>query len=310
MEWARGIGIQMADAVGCSSESSFFHKIRLILELIKFEHTVFALPFALASAVVAAGGFPGWWKLGWILAAMVGARSAAMAFNRIVDAHYDAQNPRTENRALPKGLISKSAVWLIVVLGAGLLVLSAGMLNRLALMLSPAALAVVLGYSYTKRFTQWSHIVLGLSLGIAPVGAWIGVKGAIEPAPIVLAAAVMLWTAGFDVIYSLQDVDFDRNFGLFSLPKAVGERRALAVSRLMHLAAVCILALFGLMENMGVVYYIGVAAVSACIGYEQSLVKPGDYSRVDTAFFTMNGFVSIGFLLFVAVDILLRVYVG
>jgi 4-hydroxybenzoate polyprenyltransferase len=302
------VNIQVVDAAGHSfnSHRSFFEKVQLLLDLIKFEHTVFALPFALASAAVAADGFPGWWKLGWILVAMVGARSAAMAFNRIVDVGYDAENPRTKDRALPRGLISKSAVWLVVILGAGLLVLAAGMLNGLALMLSPVALMVVLGYSYTKRFTSWSHIVLGMSLGIAPVGAWIGVRGVIESAPIVLAAAVILWTAGFDVIYSLQDLEFDRRAGLFSLPKGVGEWRALALSRLMHVVAIGFLVWFGLIVRMGAVYYAGIVVVSAFIGYEHSLVKPGDYSRVNTAFFTMNGFVSVGFLLFVVGDIAAR----
>jgi 4-hydroxybenzoate polyprenyltransferase len=274
--------------------------------MIKFEHTVFALPFALTSAVVAADGFPVWRTFGWILAAMVGARSSAMAFNRIADRHIDAKNPRTATRAIPAGLISVSAAWIFTILSAGVFVLAARMLNTLALALSPVALIVILGYSLTKRFTSWSHLVLGLSLGIAPVGAWIAVKGQFALAPMILAACVMLWTAGFDVIYSLQDVEFDKKMGLFSLPKTLGKARALAISRLMHLVMFGLLIWFATVAGMGTIFFIGLVVVAICIIYEHSLVSPTDLSRVNAAFFTMNGCVSIAVFVFAAVDILAR----
>lgn len=272
--------------------------------MIKFEHTIFALPFALMSAVVAAEGIPAWRTLGWIVVAMVGARSAAMAFNRIADVRYDAENPRTANRALPKGLVSVGQAWMFVIVSIALFVLAAGMLNRLALVLSPVALVVVMGYSFTKRFMSWSHVVLGVALGIAPVGAWIAVRGTFGLPPIVLAVCVALWTAGFDVIYSLQDVEFDRKMGLFSLPKALGESRALFVSRLMHVAMVALLAWFGQIAGLGMIYYVGLVVVSLFIIYEHSLVSPTDLSRVNVAFFTMNGCVSIFLFLFAFVDVL------
>jgi len=274
--------------------------------MIKFEHTVFAMPFALMSAVIAADGIPAWRTLGWIVVAMVGARSAAMAFNRIADRHIDSKNPRTATRAIPAGLVSVASAWVFTIACAGIFVLAAGMLNRLALMLSPVALFVILGYSYTKRFTSWSHLVLGLSLGIAPVGAWIAVRGEFDLAPIVLAACVMLWTAGFDVIYSLQDVEFDRKMGLFSLPKVLGEARALFVSRLMHTAMLGLLVWFGILTGVSVIYWVGIGFVLLFIVYEHSLVSPTDLSRVNAAFFTMNGCVSIAMFIFTLVDVLAR----
>jgi len=283
--------------------TSYLRKLRIILEMIKFEHTVFALPFALTSAVVAADGLPAWRTLGWVLAAMVGARSAAMAFNRIADLRHDAENPRTKDRALPKGLVSVTEAWAFVIASIALFVLAAAMLNRLALALSPAALAVILGYSYTKRFTSWSHLILGLCLGIAPVGAWIAVKGQFDLPPVVLAACVMLWTAGFDIIYSLQDIEFDRRAGLLSLPRSLGPARALLVSRLMHVLMVGGLIWFGAIAGMGTIYYVGLAVASSFIAYEHSLVSPKDLSRVNTAFFTMNGFVSVGLFAFAFVDV-------
>jgi len=283
---------------------SLLRKLRVMLGMIKVEHTVFALPFALTAAVVAAEGIPEWRVLGWILVAMVGARSAAMGFNRIADLRYDAENPRTAERALPRGLVSVAEAWAFVVVSAGVFVLAAGMLNRLALALSPVALALILGYSYTKRFTSWSHLILGLCLGIAPVGAWIAVRGAFALAPIVLAACVTLWTAGFDIIYSLQDLEFDRKAGLFSLPKALGEARALLVSRLAHAAMFGLLVWFGVLAGMGATFYIGLALVALFLIYEHSLVSPTDISRVNTAFFTMNGFVSVGLFVFAVVDVL------
>lgn len=295
-----------ADTGLCHIPHSALRTIGIILEMIKFEHTIFALPFALTSAVVAAGGIPAWRTLGWIIVAMVGARSAAMAFNRVADFRYDAANPRTANRALPKGLVSIGAAWAFVMASTALFVLAAGMLNPLALKLSPVAVAVILGYSYTKRFTSLSHVVLGVALGIAPVGAWVAVKGTIELPPLTLAACVALWTAGFDIIYSLQDVAFDRAAGLFSIPGKLGAARALVVSRLMHAVMVALLVWFGAVSGLGTIFFIGLAVVSLFIIYEHSLVSPTDLSRVDVAFFTMNGFVSVGLFLFVLADVLVR----
>lgn len=280
-------------------------KLLIILEMIKFEHTLFALPFALASMLVAAGGMPEWRVVGWILAAMVGARSAAMAFNRIADARIDSMNPRTASRALPRGMVSSSAAWSFTLASAGLLVLAAYMLNPLAFVLSPVALLAVLTYSYSKRFTSLSHLWLGLCLGIAPVGAWVAVRGEIGFSSMVLSAAVMLWTAGFDVIYSLQDLEFERRNGLFSLPARIGAERALLVSRLFHVGMAALLLWFGLLIGGGAVYYAGVGMVAAFLIYEQSLVSPTDISRVNAAFFTMNGCVSIGMLAFIALDVFL-----
>ena len=280
-------------------------KLLIILNMIKFEHTIFALPFAFASALVAADGIPSMKIIGWILVAMVGARSAAMTFNRIVDAKIDALNPRTSSRALPKGLISSQAVWIFTIISASLLVLAAYKLNRLAFVLSPLALSAILIYSYTKRFTSLSHLWLGLCLGIAPVGAWIAVTGRMDFAPMVLSAAVIFWTAGFDIIYSMQDLEFDSQMGLFSLPSRIGPERSLLVSRLLHTGMITLLIWFGLLCKMGAVYYGGIGFVGLFLIYEQSLVSAKDISRVNTAFFTMNGCVSIAIFLFVAVDVLL-----
>ncbi|MCX8052742.1 MAG: putative 4-hydroxybenzoate polyprenyltransferase [Armatimonadetes bacterium] len=277
----------------------------IVLEMIKFEHTVFALPFALSSALVAAAGLPDWRTLGWILVAMVGARSAAMAFNRIADSQLDALNPRTADRAIPRGLVSHATAWVIVLAGSAILILSAYMLNPLAFALSPVALLAVVGYSYSKRFTSLSHVWLGLCLGIAPIGAWIAVRGEIDLPPIVLSAAVALWTAGFDIIYSLQDIDFDRKIGLFSLPARIGAGWSLVVSRLFHVAAVTLLVWFGIMCAMGTLYYVGVALAALCLFYEQSIVSADDISRVNSAFFTANGLVSMAMLVFVATDVLI-----
>lgn len=290
-----------------------FRKIRIILEMIKFEHTLFALPFALISMLVAAHslhpdrtGFQiPLYQLIWILVAMVGARSAAMTFNRIADARIDAENPRTASRAIPKGLVSVGAAWVFTIISAALLVLAAYMLNPLAFALSPVALAAVLLYSYAKRFTSFSHLWLGLCLGIAPVGAWIAVTGKIGFPSLVLSAAVMLWTAGFDIIYSLQDLDFDRKVGLFSLPAKIGPARALLVSRLLHVLMVGLLVWFGMLTGLGKVYYIGIVHVAALLAFEQRMVSAKNLSRINAAFFTMNGMVSIAFLTFVVLDLLL-----
>lgn len=280
-------------------------KLRIIMEMIKFEHTIFALPFALASTLVATQGFPEMRIFGWILVAMVGARSAAMAFNRIADAKVDALNPRTSSRAIPAGLVSRATAWAVVLVSSALLVWAAYELNNLAFALSPLALAAVLLYSYSKRFTSLSHVWLGLCLGIAPVGAWIAVTGKMSFAPMVLSAAVILWTAGFDIIYSLQDVEFDRKMGLYSMPSRLGPANALLISRLFHAGMVALLVWFGLLTGMGKIFYAGVALVGLFLVYEQSLVAPDDIRRVNAAFFTMNGCVSIALFLFIAMDVLL-----
>lgn len=266
--------------------------------MIKFSHSVFALPFALASAAVAAQGRVPWRELPWIVVAMIGARSAAMGFNRLADQAIDARNPRTAGRELPRGVLSRREVWLFVSLSALALIGAAAMLNPLCLLLSPVALLVVFGYSYTKRFTSLSHLVLGLALSIAPVGAWLAVRGRFGAAPVVLALAVLAWVAGFDTIYSCQDVDFDRREGLRSLPARLGIRRALAVARSLHVAAVVLLAALYTLAPLHPIYLAGVAAVAALLVYEHSLVSADDLSRVDAAFFTVNGWISVGYLVF------------
>jgi 4-hydroxybenzoate polyprenyltransferase len=266
--------------------------------MIKFSHSVFALPFALASAALAAQGRVPWRELPWIVVAMIGARSAAMGFNRLADQAIDARNPRTAGRELPRGALSRREVWLFVSLSALALVGAAAMLNPLCLLLSPVALLVVFGYSYTKRFTSLSHLVLGLALSIAPVGAWLAVRGRFDAAPVVLALAVLCWVAGFDTIYSCQDVDFDRREGLRSLPALLGIRRALAVARSLHVVAVVLLAALYTLAPLHPIYLAGVAAVAALLVYEHSLVSADDLSRVDAAFFTVNGWISIGYLVF------------
>jgi 4-hydroxybenzoate polyprenyltransferase len=287
-----------------------WYRLRLTLEMIKFEHSVFALPFALTGALLAfrQSGFdsPGIWRqLLWIVVAMVAARSAAMAFNRLIDAQIDARNPRTRIRAIPAGMLSPQFAWCFTVAASLLLFFAAFELNPLCLRLAPLALAVVFFYSYTKRFTTFSHLVLGLSLGIAPAAAWIAVRGSLDPRILLLTAAVMFWTAGFDVIYSCQDYDFDREEGLWSVPRALGIAAALRVAKLLHVSMVgCLLALVYTL-HVGALALAGVAAIVVLLIYEHSLVKPTDLSRVNAAFFTMNGYVSVLFFLFWAADIFL-----
>jgi 4-hydroxybenzoate polyprenyltransferase len=264
--------------------------------MIKFSHSVFALPFALASAALAAREGFRWSQLGWIVVAMVGARSAAMGFNRLADHEIDARNPRTAGRELPRGVLRRGEVWAFVALSAAALVLAAAMLNPLCLLLSPVALAIVFGYSYTKRFTALSHLVLGLGLALAPVGAWLAIRGAFAAAPLVLGLAVLCWVAGFDTIYACQDVAFDRASGLLSLPARLGVARALAVARGFHLLAVVLLGLVYRLAPLHPVYLVGVATVAALLVYEHSLVRAHDLSRIDAAFFAVNGWISLGYL--------------
>ncbi len=280
--------------------------LRITLEMIKFEHSVFALPFALTGAMLAARGWPEPRQLFWIVVAMVGARSAAMSFNRLADWRLDAANPRTSSRALPAGQLSLRFVVSFTVLSAGLLALAAYQLNRLCFLLSPVALAVLFLYSYTKRFTTLSHLILGFCLGMAPAAAWIAVRGRLDLPILLLTAAVTLWVAGFDIIYACQDVEFDRRTGLFSLPRALGVARALAVSQLMHGVMLALLVALALVEGLGWISLLGLAVVAALLLYEHSLVKPHDLSRVNAAFFTVNGYISLLFFVFWAADVLLR----
>jgi 4-hydroxybenzoate polyprenyltransferase len=263
--------------------------------MIRFSHSVFALPFALTAAALAAreGGVSPR-QVAWIVVAMVCARSAAMGFNRLVDHAIDARNPRTAMRELPRGIVARGEAWLFVAASAAGLVLAAGMLNPLCLALAPVALAIVLGYSYTKRFTPASHLVLGLSLAIAPVGAWLAIRGRFEPPPVVLGLAVLLWVAGFDTLYACQDVEFDRREGLRSLPVSLGVPRALAVARAMHVGSVALLLLLFRLVPLHPVYLAGVAAVAAILAWEHSLVRATDLSRVMQAF-NLNGWVSLGY---------------
>ncbi|MGH9943431.1 MAG: UbiA-like polyprenyltransferase [Pyrinomonadaceae bacterium] len=274
--------------------STTAHNIRTTLDMIKIEHTLFALPFALLGAVLAAEGMPGWWQLVWIAAAMVGARSAAMTFNRIVDREFDAANPRTSGRALPAGLLSVRFAWAFTVASAALFFLAAAILNRLTLILAPVALASVLLYSYTKRFTSLSHLVLGWCLSIAPTGAWIAVRGAIDsPTPLLLSLVVLLWTAGFDVLYACQDAEFDRGAGLRSIPVRVGVGRALWLSRLLHAGAFASLAGLYFTTSLGPLALSGVILTGALLVYQHRLVCADDLSRLNAAFFTTNAFVSV-----------------
>jgi 4-hydroxybenzoate polyprenyltransferase len=289
---------------------SFWKRLRLTLEMIRFEHSVFALPFALTGALLAwrEGGMSGsdvWRKLLWIVIAMVGARSAAMAFNRVVDADIDARNPRTRGRHLPAGLLSRGFAWGLVAISAGVFLMAARQLNPLCFHLAPVALGVVFFYSFTKRFTSFSHLVLGFSLGIAPAAAWIAMRGSLDPRILWLTAAVTFWTAGFDVIYACQDYEFDVEASLFSLPKRLGMAGALRVAKLMHMAMIGCLAALVWTLHLGVLSIAGIGAVAGLLIYEHSLVKPDDLSRVDAAFFTMNGYVSVLFFVFWAADIFL-----
>jgi len=283
-----------------------FQSLRVTLEMIKWEHSIFALPFALCGAMLAAGGFPTAHQLTWIIVAMVAARSAAMAFNRLADAAIDASNPRTRTRALPAGQLTPSFVTTFVVVSSAVFIVAASQLNRLSLWLSPVALAVLLLYSYTKRFTRWSHLVLGFALGIAPAAAWIAVRGSLDLRILLLTAAVTFWVAGFDVLYACQDFDFDRQTGLHSIPRHLGVHRALWVARGFHLIMLALLVALLWSFGLGKFAILGVAIVAALLAYEHSLVSSDDLSKLNAAFFTMNGVISVLFFLFVAGDLLLR----
>lgn len=289
---------------------AFAAKFRLTLEMIKFEHSIFALPFAFTGALLAIReeGFsvPDLAsKLGWIAVAMVAARSAAMTFNRLLDTEIDARNPRTRSRHLPAGLLSRRFAWGFLVVAIAVFLVAAAALNPLCLKLAPAALVVILGYSYTKRFTSLSHLVLGLALGIAPAAAWIAIRGSLDARIVLLTAAVAFWTAGFDIIYACQDYDFDRREGLFSIPRRLGIGAALKIARGFHLAMLGALLALALAFELGPVSLAGIGLIAALLAYEHSLVKPTDLSRVNAAFFTVNGWIGVLFFCFWAADILL-----
>jgi len=278
------------------------NRIRTVLEMIKFEHSVFALPFALTGALLAARftwhGWPSWQQLLWIVTAMVAARSAAMTINRIADVRYDRENPRTAQRPLATGALSTGFAWIFTIVTVAVFFLAAWRLNPLAFKLAPLALAILFFYSYTKRFTNWSHLFLGFALGISPAAAWIAVTGHLDIRMLILCAAVTLWVGGFDVLYACQDVDFDRRAGLFSVPKRFGIATALLIARLMHIGVVALFLWLAASFSLPWPAWLGIAVVAALLAYEHSLVKADDLSRLDAAFFAMNGYISISFLLF------------
>jgi 4-hydroxybenzoate polyprenyltransferase len=281
-------------------------RIGITLEMIKWEHSIFALPFALTAMLLAAKGLPSWRTVIWIVVAMVSARSAAMAFNRWADADLDAANPRTSGRAIPAGLLSRQFVLGFIAVAVLLFLVAAGELNRLTLLLAPVALAVLLGYSYLKRFTQWSHLGLGLALGLAPAAAWIAVRGSLDPRILVLTGAVTLWVAGFDMLYACQDFEHDRRAGLHSLPQALGLSAAFWTARCMHLAMLGFLVWFGVLFHFRAAGWAGVAAVGLLLAWEHSLVSPRDLRKLNAAFFTMNGVIAMVFFAFVSADLWLR----
>lgn len=274
--------------------SGLLAKLKTTLEMIKFEHTLFALPFAFLGAVMAANGLPTWQQILWITLAMVGARSAAMTFNRIVDREIDAKNPRTANRELPSGKLSVEFAWVFLFVSIGIFLLAAYSLNWLTFVLSPVALVSVLAYSYAKRFTSFAHLLLGWSLAISPTAAWIAVRGAIDSeVPLLLSLFVLMWTAGFDVMYACQDYEFDKKSGLHSIPARFGIARSLWIARLFHFQAFIVLLLLYLVSGLGVIALIGVGAVALLLVYQHMLVKATDLSKMNAAFFTTNAFVSI-----------------
>ncbi len=286
--------------------AGFLTQTRTTLEMIKWEHSIFALPFALTATMLAADGLPTARALVWILVAMVSARSAAMAFNRWADAELDAANPRTKMRAIPVGLLSRQFVLGFTVLMAAVFFVAAAELNRLTLWMAPFVLVVLLGYSYMKRISRWSHVVLGLALGIAPSAAWVAIRGSLDARILVLTAAVTLWVGGFDVLYACQDYEHDREAGLHSIPQSIGLPGAFLMARLMHLAMAGLMCWFGMIFHFGAAGWIGVAAVALLLLWEHSLVSPRDLSRLNAAFFTMNGVLAMVFFAFVATDLWLK----
>jgi 4-hydroxybenzoate polyprenyltransferase len=285
---------------------ALWRNVGTTLEMIKWEHSIFALPFALSGAMLAAGGWPPWRKLLWIVVCMVTARSAAMAFNRWADAGLDAANPRTAKRAIPAGLLGRGFVAGFTVVMVAAFVFAAAQLNRETLLLSPLALVVILSYSYTKRFTRWSHLVLGLALGIAPSAAWIAVRGSLDTRIIVLTVAVLFWVGGFDVLYACQDMEHDREAGLNSIPQTWGVETAFWIARSMHIAMLMLLFLLVKLFALNAIAWVGVVAVGALLLYEHLIVSPTDMRRLNAAFFTLNGIISMVFFFFVAAALVIH----
>ncbi|MBA4374134.1 MAG: 4-hydroxybenzoate octaprenyltransferase [Thermodesulfovibrio sp.] len=282
--------------------SSVLDRIVLYLRMIKFSHSIFALPFALTSALIAAGGIPSLKQIFWIVVAMVGARSGAMGLNRVIDRQIDGANPRTANREIPRGVISVWETVVFVILSFAFLILAAYMLNPLCLMLSPLAIAVLFVYSYTKRFTWAAHFVLGLAISAAPLGAWVAVRGSFDPGILPLALSVIFWLAGFDVLYALQDLDFDRSHGLYSIPQRFGVTKSLYLARTLHLLSFLLLGTTGLIFRLGLFFWAGLVIVAGLFIYEHSLVRQGDLTKLDMAFFNMNGYISMTVFLFTLAD--------
>lgn len=285
--------------------TAVLHKFTVFMEMIKFSHTLFALPFALSGALLAIRSLPSGRQLLFIVLAMVGARTAAMAMNRLIDAEIDAENPRTANRAIPAGLLSKGSVLLAIILSVMLLLWSAAMLNPLCLKLSPIALFFLVLYSYCKRFTALAHVVLGICLAAAPIGAWVALRGTIELPAIVLGLLVLFWVAGFDILYALQDLEYDRSAGLHSIPVALGVDGSLWLARLFHLLTLALLVWLIVLLGLGPWFWLGSAVMAAMLLYEHWLLRGGDLTRLDAAFFTMNGYISLTFLIATAADVFL-----
>jgi 4-hydroxybenzoate polyprenyltransferase len=281
-------------------------KIVVFLEMIKFSHTVFALPFALTGALLAAGGLPTGRQILWIILAMAGARTAAMGLNRLIDAEIDAKNPRTASRAIPAGLIGKGVTLAFIVAATGLMLLAAGMLNPLCLKLAPVALFFLVLYSYCKRFTSLAHVVLGICLGAAPIGAWVAIRGSIDAPALILGGVVLFWVAGFDILYALQDLEFDRRAGLHSIPVVLGVNGSLWAARLFHVVMLALLLWLFATLGLGGFFMAGIGAAAAMLLYEHWLLRNGDLAKLDAAFFNMNGYISVAILLFTAADVLTR----
>ncbi len=286
--------------------TTIFTKVGIFLEMIKFSHTIFALPFALTGALLAAGGLPSIHQTIWIILAMAGARTAAMAMNRLIDAEIDARNPRTAVRAIPAGLIGKGLTFIFIVASIALLLFAAYMLNPLCLMLSPIALFFLLLYSYCKRFTSLAHVVLGICLAAAPIGAWVAIRGTIDPPALVLGGVVLFWVAGFDILYALQDLEFDRQAGLHSIPVALGVKGSLVAARLFHVIMIALFFILFNLMHLGPFFLIGILVATAMLLYEHWLLKDGNLDKLDAAFFNMNGYISVAILLFTAADVLTR----
>lgn len=289
-----------------TSETGLLHKVITFLEMIKFTHTIFALPFALTGALLAARGLPSAPQVAWIVLAMVGARTAAMGLNRLIDAEIDARNPRTATRAIPAGLISKGITLVFILLSTALLLWAAAMLNPLCLTLAPVALFFLVLYSYCKRFTSLAHVVLGICLAAAPMGAWIAIRGTLEPPAFLLGGIVLFWVAGFDILYALQDLEFDRAAGLHSIPVRLGVQGSLLTARLFHLLMIILLIVLGQVMGLGMIFTGGIVLVAGLLLYEHLLLRGGRLDKLDAAFFNMNGYISIAILLFTALELLVR----